>query len=87
MLAKVINRHDVGVVDAGDRLGLTLKAFDEFLVLVEGLVEDLNRHYPVEADLATLINRAHAALPDALNQVIAANGFSEVGVFARTSAD
>ena len=79
-LAKVVHRHDVGVIDAGDGLGFTLEALDELGVVAQRLIEDLHRNNAIEADLPTFVDQTHAALADFLHQFVIAEHSTEVGI-------
>ena len=64
MLADLENRHDVGMVESGRRLGLGMKA------IVVGLggkltgEDHLHGHDAVQGDLPGLVDHAHAAAGD-----------------------
>ena len=53
------------------RLGLTLEFIDEFLVLLEFLMQDLDGHRPVEQAIPCLVDIGHAASADQLFEFIA----------------
>ena len=61
-LAHVVERADVGVIQAGDRPRLSLESREPFGVAIELGWEDLDGDCAVEAGVAGAIHLAHAAL-------------------------
>ena len=75
-----VHLHDVGVGDAGDRLGLGLKAPQGRGVGGQVGLEDLDRDLALEAALAGEINGPHAADTDESNEVkVAQRATGEIG--------
>ena len=76
--AEVINSNDVGMVDLGDRLGFTFKAFDKLTIFVKRFIENLDRYDAIEADLPALEHGAHAALANFLLEPIPTKRLTKV---------
>ena len=71
VLADLVDRHDVRVVEVGRRLGLLAKPLDG--VVVEPVRQDhLQRDRAVEADLPGAVDDAHAAVGDLGLQLVVA---------------
>lgn len=66
----IVDRHDVGMGEHGDGLGLIVEPAAELSVLSQLLLENLHRHQPVEAVIPPLVDHGHTARPDALNNLI-----------------
>ena len=66
----VVHRHDVGVGEHGDGLGLVVEAAAELRVLRQLLLEDLDGHQTVEPVAPGLVDHGHAAGADALQDLI-----------------
>ena len=64
LLAGGVDRHDVGVVQLGRRLGLAAEALHGVGGQAQPAAEDLEGHLAVERDLARLVDDAHAAAAD-----------------------
>ncbi len=60
-LGHVIDRHDVGVGQHGDGLGLVVEPAAELLVLGQVALEDLDGHQAVQAVTLGLVHHGHAA--------------------------
>jgi hypothetical protein len=63
-VADVVDVGDVIVADARGVGGLAVEALDRFLVLGQLLQQDLDGDPLAQAEVATLVHRAHAAAPD-----------------------
>ena len=61
LLAGGVDRHDVGVVQLGRRLGLAAEALHRLGRQSQAGGEHLERHLAVERDLPRLVDDAHAA--------------------------
>jgi hypothetical protein len=62
--AHAVDRHDVGMVQAGHRLGLALEAV-ELARVEQGVAgQDLEGDVPAEGDLLGLVDDAHTAAAD-----------------------
>ena len=61
VLADLVDRHDAGVVEQGDGLGLVLEPAQLVVAGQDAGPDHLEGHGPVEADLAGLVDDAHAA--------------------------
>ena len=66
VLALVVDRDDVGVVQLGGCLRLALKPGYGRGRKARSLIEHLHRHSSLQAALPRPIDRAHAAAPDHL---------------------
>ena len=64
VLADLVDRHDVGVVEVGGRLGLDVEPLDVGLGGELAGQDHLQGDRPVEADLPGLVDDAHAAAGD-----------------------
>ncbi len=71
VLAPVVHADDVGVVEVGRRLRLAAEALDEVRVDGELGEQHLDRHRPVEQQVARQEHVGHAAAPDALLDFVA----------------
>jgi hypothetical protein len=71
VLADLVDRHDVGVIQVARRLGLLAKPLDG-LVIKLVRQDHLEGHRPVEADLPAAVNDAHATLGDLGLQLVVA---------------
>jgi hypothetical protein len=72
LFGDLVNRHDIGVVEMGDRLGLVAKA-SRVVVAGPGTVADhLDGHNAVQAPLPRPEHNAHAAARDHALQLIVA---------------
>src|SRR5262249_31834932 len=69
--AHLINLHDVGVVQLGDRFGLDLEAGDLFGAGGGAGQDTLEGHDAAQAVLAGLVNDGHAATTEQFQDVIA----------------
>jgi hypothetical protein len=70
VLADLVDLHDVGVVQAGDGLGLGAEAVPVGRAGVAARQDHLQRHHPVGLHLARLVDDAHAALGDYLQDLV-----------------
>ena len=70
--ADLEDRHDVGVVEPGDRLGLVLKPAVIIVAGKLGRLDHLQGDRAVEADLTGLVNDPHAALAQHALQLVVA---------------
>ncbi len=69
--AHVVHRHDVGVAEHGDGLGLVVEPAAELRVLAQVLLQHLNGHHPVEPVAFRFEDHRHAPGPDDLQYLIA----------------
>ena len=72
MLPDLVDRHDVGMIELGDRLHLVLESPQLVLRRQCSRPDHLERHWPVEADLAGRINDAHTAAAQLAHQLVVA---------------
>ncbi len=70
---------DVGVLQPGDDAGLADEAVEPLLPAEQAFLQRLQRHQPVEGDLAGLVHDAHAAAPQLVQHLVAGEG-GPVGV-------
>ena len=68
----VINRHNIGVREHGNGLGLRIKPSAEVLVPAKLLLEDFHRHIAVEPMASGPVDHGHAASADLLENFITA---------------
>ena len=61
VLSHLVDRHDVGMVEPGDRLGLVLEPPQLRLAGERARPDHLQRHEAIETDLAGLVDDAHGA--------------------------
>ena len=66
----VVHRHDIGVRQHGNGLGLVVEAAAELGVGGQFLLQDLNGHQTVEPVVTALVHHGHAADADALQDFI-----------------
>ena len=64
LFAGGVDRHDVGVMQLGRRLCLTVEASHRLARQAQAGGQDLERHLAVERDLPRLVDDAHAATAD-----------------------
>ena len=69
--ADIVDVDDIRMREACCRLGLTLEFIDEFLVLLELFMQDLDGHRPIEKAILCLVDIGHAASADQLFEFIA----------------
>ena len=74
LAADGVDRHDVGVVQAGGGLGLELEPLQLLGVQRRGQRQDLQRHPAVERELLGLVDDAHAAPADLAEDAEIAQG-------------
>ena len=83
MLADFVDRHDVRMVEVGGRLGLGMEPLDGALGSQLTGQNHLQGHQAMEAHLPRLIDHAHAAAGDLLQQLVIAEianlGFRHCG--------
>ena len=72
VLADLVDRHDPGVVEQGDGLGLVLEPPQLGVVGQDAGLDHLERDGPVEADLPGLVDDAHAAAAELLLKLVVA---------------
>jgi hypothetical protein len=72
VLPDLVDRHDVGMVQERDRLGLVLEAAQLIVGGEHVRLEHLERDRPVQADLAGLIHDPHAAAAQLLVDLVIA---------------
>jgi hypothetical protein len=65
-----MNGEDVGMLDAGQRLGLALEAREAFRVSRHRLREDLDGDVAVEPFIAGAVHLAHATRADEIRQPV-----------------
>ncbi len=69
-LARLVDRHDVGMVEGRREARLAQQALAEALIPGEIRAEDLERNRPVEARVAGEVDLAHAAAADQLLDLV-----------------
>ncbi len=79
--------QDVGVVEAGQQLGFALQALDLRRVRRQVLVQHLDRHDALQAHVQRLVDGAHGAAPELLEQPVALDlVLAALGLDARAHA-
>ena len=73
-LADFEDRADVGVVERGGRLGLSLEPFSFVFVGQRGVFEEFESDGAVEVEVAGFVHRAHAALAELLDDFVMGYG-------------
>ena len=68
-IAEVVDGDDVGVVEPGEHLRLALEAQGKVRRMARRADHDLQRHQAVQTRLARLVNRAHAARAEQIEDV------------------
>jgi hypothetical protein len=72
IIAEVVNRDDVGVVEPGDRPGFALETHPHFLVINGSAHHDLDGHVALEKSVMREVDHPHAASADqTANRVLA----------------
>jgi len=71
VLADLEDLDDVGVLQPGNRLGLGAEAGQGVRTGVTAIADHFQRHNAVEPDLPGLVNEAHAALAERLQDLVA----------------
>ncbi len=66
VLAHLVDRHDVGMIEVGRRFGLEPESHQVFRAGKSARSYHLQRENPVQADLPGTVNDAHAPLGDHL---------------------
>ena len=69
LLPEIVDRHNVRMAEHGHRPGFAGKTFGEGRVAGDRGREDLQRHEPIEAFLPGLVDHAHPALADELQDL------------------
>ena len=82
-LARVVNRHDVRVLERHRELRLAREALAEAFVRGELGGHQLQRHDTLEAKVARAVDDAHPALPDELLRAIAEEVVADEGCVRR----
>ncbi len=72
VLAHLVDRHDAGVVEQGDRLGLVLEPEQVGVIGQHAGLDHLECDGPVEVDLPSLVDDAHAAAAQLLEELVVA---------------
>ena len=70
ILAGVVGADDLRVVEPADGLHLALEARDGPLVLDAALGHDLQRDHAIQLGVQCLVDRAHAAVPEFLQEFV-----------------
>ena len=72
VLAHVVDRHNVRMIEIGDRLGLEVKPADIVAVSERSASKHLEGHRAIEAPLHLAINDAHPPIGRLANQLVVA---------------
>ena len=67
----IVNIDDIRMRETRGSLSLALEFIDEFLVLLELFMQDLDGHRPIEQTVLCLVDIGHAAPADQLLEFIA----------------
>ncbi len=73
MLAELVNRADVGMLERGGEACLTLEAGEPLGRSAPFPAKELDRHFPFEAQVLGAIHLAHPPFAQAVEQAIVRN--------------
>ena len=76
MFLQTVDRGDVGVVQSGQQLGLTLETGEAVGICRESLGQEFDRSLAVERSVDSLPDHAHPALADLLDQAVMGQGLA-----------
>src|SRR5208337_5543143 len=79
LLADVINGADVGVIQGGSGPRLPLETCERLRVVSDFVRQKLQGHEPVQADVLGLVNHAHSATAQLLDDAIVGDGLANKG--------
>ena len=77
VITHVINRANVGMVQAGSGLSFLAKARQGLKIGVCGLEQKLERHQPVKACIFGFINHAHATAAETFQNAVMRDGLAD----------
>ncbi len=78
MIVEAVDRADVRVIEARRGPRLAAEALDRFLLIVRtGLRQDLERDEPAEADILRLVDHAHPASAELLDDAVLAERLAD----------
>ncbi|PZQ73633.1 MAG: hypothetical protein DI563_14340 [Variovorax paradoxus] len=89
VLAVLVDGNDARMRQPPHRLGLVAKArrqVDAAVGLHQGLADGLDRHRPVDAGVVALVDHAHGALAQHLDDVVLAQALRVLHVFSSPDA-
>src|SRR5437660_12581418 len=77
MLANLVNRADVGMVQSGGGLGLASKTLQSLDVLCKFLRQEFQGNKTLELCVLSLVDNTHPAAAEFLDNAIMRNGLSD----------
>src|ERR1700730_4892784 len=77
VLANVVNRADVGMIEGGSGLGFALKAGERLLVAGNIIGQEFEGYEAVQARVFRFVHNSHAAATEFLNDVVVRDGFAD----------
>src|SRR5208337_3397478 len=82
LLADVINGADVGVIQGGSGPRLPLETCERLRVVSDFVRQKLQGHEPVQSDVLGLVNHAHSATTQLLDDAVMGDGLADKGTTA-----
>src|ERR1051326_1638566 len=76
VLANVVNRADVGVIQSGGRAGLAAEPFQCLLVLKGLLGQKLERHAAAKSGVFTSVDHSHAATSELVENAVVSDSLA-----------
>ena len=87
LLADVVNRADVGVIERRRGLGFALKPAQSLGIARDFVGKEFQRDETMQASVFGLVNHAHAAAPQLFDNPVVRDGLADhVGVALRRNA-
>ena len=80
LLTIAMNRHDIGMVEFGNRLGFPAEPLHEFGILGKEFTQDFDSHITIQSWFVGLIYSGHAALTQPLHQLICSQSVPDQSV-------
>ena len=74
VLVNIVDRADVGMVEGGGGLGLTLEALQRLMVLGHFFRQEFERNEAVELGVLGLVDDTHSAAPELLQDAVVGDG-------------
>ena len=77
LLANIVYRADIGMIQCGGRLGFALKTCQGLRIAGNILRQKLQRDKPFQPSVLSFIHHAHAAATEFLDDLVVRNGLSD----------
>ena len=77
LLADIVNRTDVGVIQSGGGLGFALKTAERLGIASDFVGKEFQSDEAVQAGVLSLVNHAHAAATELFDDAIVGNGLAD----------